>query len=78
MNPFNYIIENYYGDTNARFGTEAAAVLLLKVLASGYVGNMPAGSNPYRWVLEQLSAYAPNDFLKTLTRDWNTRANPHV
>ncbi len=74
MNPFNYIVTEFYGDTN-RFGLDAGAVLLLRVMAAGYTGTMPAGSNPYRWVLAQLSAYAPNDFLNHLAREWNTRAN---
>jgi hypothetical protein len=73
MNPYNYIIDNFYPNSN--FALEAAAVLLLSVLADGYTGTMPAGSNPYRWVLEQLSVVAPdNDFRKSLATQWNTRA----
>ena len=75
MNPYNFILADFYGDVSAKFGLDSAAALLLRVLAAGYTGNMPAGSNPYRWVLEQLSAaYAPNDFLERLRADWNSRA----
>lgn len=78
MTPFNHIIAGFYGDTSARFGLDAAAVLLLKVMAANYADDMPAGSNPYRWALEQLSVYAPNDFLRHLSRDWHSKANPHI
>ena len=79
MNPYDYILADFYGDTSAKFGLAAAAVLLLKVLAAGYGGTMPAGSNPYRWALEQLSAYGPNsDFWRKLAADWQSRGFPHI
>jgi hypothetical protein len=78
VNPFNYIIADFYGDTSARFGLEAAAVLLLRVLAAGYAGTMPSGANPYKWALQQLSAYAPNDFANKLATDWHAKADPHI
>ena len=78
MNPFTHILNSFYGDTSARFGLDSAAVLLLQVMAANYAGDMPAGANPYRWVLEQLSAYGGNDFLKTLSTQWHAKANPHI
>lgn len=74
MNPYNHILAGFYGDTSARFGLDAAAVLLLRVLAASYAGEMPAGSNCYAWVLDQLSVYGPNDFLKKLQADWHSKA----
>ena len=74
MNPFTHILTEFYGDTNARFGLDSAAVLLLQVLAAGYAGTMPAGSNPYAWCLAQLSAYGEsNDFLRHLAAQWNSK-----
>jgi hypothetical protein len=78
MNPYTYIIRDYYGDPSSKFDLNSAALLLLNILAASYTGTMPAGSNPYRWALEQLSAYAPNDFLNKLTADWHSKADPHV
>ena len=78
MNPYVTIIRDFYGDTSTKFGLDSAGVLLLQVMADGYTGNMPAGSNCYRWALEQLSVYAPNDFLNKLAADWHGNANPHV
>lgn len=79
MNPFTFIIDDYYGDTTARFGLAAAAVLLLRVLADHYAGDMPAGTNCYRWVLDQLDQYGhDNDFLKSLRTSWHGKANPHL
>lgn len=74
MNPFDFVLADYYGDVSAKFGLDSAAALLLRVLAAGYTGTMPAGTNCYRWVLEQLDQYGPNDFLKKLRADWNSRA----
>ena len=74
MNPFDFVLADYYGDVSAKFGLDSAAVLLLQVMATGYTGTMPADSNPYRWVLAQLDQYGPNDFLKKLRADWNSQA----
>lgn len=78
MNPYNHIIADYYGDTTARFGLAAAAVVLLRVMADSYADDMPEGSNPYKWALAQLSVYSPNDFLRHLSKDWHSKASPHI
>lgn len=78
MNPFIFIMADFYGDTSARFGLSAAAVLLLRVLAANYADDMPSGSNCYAWALQQLGDYGRNDFLDKLARDWYSKANPHI
>lgn len=74
MNPFEYVRTQFYGESDG-FGMSAAACLLLRVLEAGYTSGMAAGANPYQYVLSVLEQLAPdNDFLKSLTRDWNSRA----
>ena len=42
MNPFTFILDNIYGDGNYS-GMDAAAVLLLRVMADNYKDDMPLG-----------------------------------
>jgi hypothetical protein len=74
MNPWT-TVKSFYGDILSRFGMDAAAVLLCRVMEGSYIpGTMPVGSNPYAWCLAQLSEYAPNELVSKMARDWNTRA----
>ena len=51
MNPWLAVC-NFYGDILSKFGMDAAAALLCRVMADSYVpGTMPAGSNCYAWCL---------------------------
>ena len=54
MNPWSTVC-NFYGDTVAKYGMDAAAALVCRLMADAYVpGTMPAGSNPWAWCLAQL------------------------
>jgi hypothetical protein len=74
MNPYTHILDSYNGDNFSGSGMNAAAVLLLRVMRDQYQGDMPVGSNPYRWVLEQLAPYRPNELADKLASDWALRA----
>lgn len=72
MNPFESILDNDYGDENYS-GMDAAAVLLLRVMADNYKGDMPKPTDcghKYRWCLAKLAKYRPNEFIDWMTRDW--------
>lgn len=72
MNPFAAILDNDYGD-DTYSGMDAAAVLLLRVMADNYKGDMPTPTDcgyKYRWCLTQLNKYRPNQFIDWMTRDW--------
>ena len=71
MNPFTFILDNIYGDGNYS-GMDAAAVLLLRVMADNYKGDMPLGTcaDAYSWCLAQLDKYRPNEFIDWIERDW--------
>ena len=78
MNPWS-TAKSFYGDILSRFGMDAAAVLVCRMMEDAYVpGTMPAGSNPWAWCLAQLEKFAPNGLIDKMARDWNTRAHPHV
>ena len=64
-NPFTFILDNFYEENYS--GMDAAAVLLLRVMADSYKGDMPLGTcaDAYSWCLAQLDKYRPNEFL-----DW--------
>ena len=78
MNPYEYILSNVYG--NDMRGMDAGAVLVLRIMADNYKGDMPAGGtccDVYKWCLAQLSKYKPNELI-----DWidatGAQVAPHL
>ena len=79
MNPFASVLDNIYGDGNYS-GMDAAAVLLLRIMADGYQGDMPTATtcaDEYTWCLAQLDKYRPNEFIDWIERDW-AQVCPHI
>ena len=71
MNPFASILNDCYGD-GTYSGMDAAAVLLLRVMADNYKGNMPKATtcnDKYVWCLAQFNKYRPNEFIDWIERD---------
>ena len=74
-NPYEFILDNHYDDDVQ--GMDAAAMLVLRIMADNYAGDMPAGGtccDTVRWCLAQFDKYRPNDLIDWMERNWGQAA----
>jgi len=72
MNPFATILRDFYGD-DTYSGMDAAAVLVLRIMADNYKGDMPQPitcADKYVWCQSQLNKYRPNEVIDWIMHDW--------
>jgi len=73
MNPYVYILNDFFPHPTSTTGHASAAVVLLRVMADAYTSGF--SGNPYRYVLDQLAPYANGtDFGKWLAMTLNASA----
>lgn len=73
MNPFVFVLNQFFGHPTSTTGNASAAVVLLRVMADAYTSGF--SGNPYRYVLDQVEPYASGtEFGKWLAATLNTKA----
>jgi len=70
MNPFDFVLNDFYNNTSTLQCVDAAAVTLLRVLAANYTSGF-AGDNPYKYTILQIGQFGDSEFLRKLKKDWN-------
>jgi len=76
MNPFDFVLNDFYNNTSTLQCSEAAAVTLLRCMAANYSSGFEAGDNPYKYCLLRIAEQdSTSEFFRKLKKDWNSRLN---